>query len=436
MRSDELPFRHPWAQGLLATYADVIVGGTPSTEIAAFWGGDIKWMASGDIHRRHIFDVPGRISQRGLAASNAVVVSPKAVAIALAGQGKTRGTVALTHVPICTNQSVALIKPKDGRLDAEYLYQSLIPRYEEMRSRSAGGGRAGLTKAIIEHTPIQVPSPGEQAAIAEVLSTVDEAIDQTEALIAKTQQIKAGLMHDLFTRGVTPDGRLRPPRDEAPKFYKESPLGWIPKEWEVSNAASEFDITSGITLGPHRRPTRNPHPYLRVANVYAERLDLQDVAFLEAGADVPGKTLAGDDLLVVEGHANPEEIGRCALATSEVEGFTFQNHLFRLRARRIMPAFAVRWLNCRVVRAYWLRTCSTSSGLNTINRAKLGAVPAVVPSPIEQRMLCAILDEVSGKIAASSGDCAKLRQLKAGLMHDLLTGRVRVAEAQKAAANV
>ena len=57
-------------------------------------------------------------------------------------------------------------------------------------------------------------------------------IEQTETLIAKYQQIKAGLMHDLFTRGVTPDGKLRPTRAEAPQLYQESPLGWIPKEWE------------------------------------------------------------------------------------------------------------------------------------------------------------------------------------------------------------
>ena len=54
--------------------------------------------------------------------------------------------------------------------------------------------------------------------------TVDEEIEQTEALIAKTRQIKAGLTHDLFTRGVTPDGQLRPPRSEV-AVYKESPLG-------------------------------------------------------------------------------------------------------------------------------------------------------------------------------------------------------------------
>ncbi len=81
------------------------------------------------------------------------------------------------------------------------------------------------------------PQPPQQRRIAEILSTLDETIEQTEALIAKYQQIKAGLMHDLFTRGVTPDGKLRPTRAEAPQLYKESPLGWIPKEWELYSSA-------------------------------------------------------------------------------------------------------------------------------------------------------------------------------------------------------
>ncbi len=65
-----------------------------------------------------------------------------------------------------------------------------------------------------------------------ILSTIDTAIEQTEALIEKYQHIKAGLMHDLFTRGVLPNGQLRPPREQAPELYQETAIGWIPREWQ------------------------------------------------------------------------------------------------------------------------------------------------------------------------------------------------------------
>ena len=114
-----------------------------------------------------------------------------------------------------------------------------------------GGTRAKLNQAELREIVIPDPPPRHQRRIAEILSTVDEGIEHTEALIAKTQQIKTGLMHDLFTRGVTPDGRLRPPRDQVPEIYKQSPLGWIPREWNVRPvAACASDTLGSTTIGP------------------------------------------------------------------------------------------------------------------------------------------------------------------------------------------
>ena len=88
-----------------------------------------------------------------------------------------------------------------------------------------------------------------QQRIALVLETIDQAIEKTEALIYKYQQIKAGLMHDLFTRGLTADGKLRPPREQAPELYQETPIGWIPKEWEVK-ALRQLVGAENIVNGP------------------------------------------------------------------------------------------------------------------------------------------------------------------------------------------
>src|SRR3954467_4710314 len=106
-----------WLQCELGELTEIILGGTPSTEVPAFWGGTIPWMSSGDVHMKIIDDVPGRITKLGLESSNARLVSPPTVAVALAGQGKTRGTVALVQATVSTNQSVALLRPIDERLD-------------------------------------------------------------------------------------------------------------------------------------------------------------------------------------------------------------------------------------------------------------------------------------------------------------------------------
>lgn len=313
-----------------------------------------------------------------------------------------------------------------------FLYYLLcLPEYRSQMLRIARGTTVlMLDMHAIKRIPIRAPKvKAEQDRIAEILSTLDEAIEQTEALIAKHQQIKVGLMHDLFTRGVTPDGHLRPTREQAPDLYKESQLGWIPKEWELSRCYSEFVIDSGITLGPHRRPNKSPYPYLRVANVYRDRIVLDDVTQLEATLEeIEAERLKCYDLLVVEGHANRNEIGRCAMVFNDAEGMLFQNHLFRLRAIRLDPRYSLLWLNSSRVQRYWDSMCSTSSGLNTINRRLLGKMPVLIPSQEEQRLIADIVFSCREEETTNAIYLAKLRQQKQGLMHDLLTGRVPVPE--------
>jgi type I restriction enzyme S subunit len=96
-----VPFTHPWPEMPLGDVATVVVGGTPSTDVPAYWGGDIPWMASGDVHQKRITDVEGRITSLGLRSSNATLVEPPSVAVALAGQGKTRGTAAKVLTRAC-----------------------------------------------------------------------------------------------------------------------------------------------------------------------------------------------------------------------------------------------------------------------------------------------------------------------------------------------
>lgn len=433
MRRDFVPFKHPWDEALVGEVADVVVGGTPSTAVPAFWNGAVRWMASGDVHQRQIYDVPGRISGLGLRHSNAVVVEPQAVAIALAGQGKTRGTVALTHVAICTNQSIALLKAMDERLNPGFLYQSLIPRYEEMRSRSAGGGRAGLTKGILERLPVQLPRPAEQRRIAEILSAVDEAIEQTEALIAKYQKIKAGLIHDLFTRGVTPDGHLRPTYKQAPHLYKESPLGWIPKEWRVVTIGN---LAESVVDGPFGSNLKTEHyvaePGVRVVrlqNVQDGQYNDVDRAFIaqsHASYLAKNQVNSGDVLIAGLGEDN-NVVGRACCYPEGLPPAINKADCFRLRciSSLALNRFVMYFLSTATAR-YQVRRFEQGVTRRRINTGNLKRVCVVLPSKDEQTRIVSMLDNAVRKTETTTEYQAKLRQQKHGLMADLLTGRVRV----------
>ena len=331
---------------------------------------------------------------------------------------------------------LARIRPNRALVDPVYLAKQLaLPEAAAyFAQRAAGSTRYGLSNRTIAEVPIRLAPLGQQLCIAEILAQIDGAIERTEVLIEKHQQIKVGLMHDLFTRGALLNGRRRKSFAEAPDLYQETALGPLPREWRPSTVGESFAIDSGITLGPHRRPVRRSRKYLRVANVHREQLRLDDVASIEALPGDEGYALEEGDLLVVEGHANPAEIGRCAMVNQDAAGMLFQNHLFRLRVNGIDKSFALLWLNSFHVQRYWERTCSTSSGLHTINRRMLKAVPLYVPSEAEQTRIVSAAASARAVLDGHVKMAAKLRAHNRGVMQDLLTGKVRVPLAETASA--
>ena len=200
-------FKGEWKSVRLGELSEIVTGGTPSTEVPAFWGGDIRWMNSGDVHLKRIHDVDGRITQLGYASSNARLIPIGSVVIALAGQGKTRGTVAITECELCTNQSIGAILPSEKH-DSECLYYVLAMQYEKLRAASSGDGtRGGLSKKILEEYIVKLPVDiAEQQAIADLLGEQDAAIAVLEEKREKYARIKEGMMRDLLTGKVRMKG--------------------------------------------------------------------------------------------------------------------------------------------------------------------------------------------------------------------------------------
>lgn len=195
-------FSGKWETKQIGDFTNCIAGGTPSTFISEYWGGTIRWMNSGELNNKIVRDVEGRITERGLRESSTKIISPRCVLVGLAGQGKTRGTVAINTVELCTNQSIAAIYPNESFIP-EYLYHNLDARYEELRGMSTGdGGRGGLNLQIILSITVPFPHIDEQIAIATILSDLDAEIAVLERRLDKTKAIKQGMMQQLLTGRV------------------------------------------------------------------------------------------------------------------------------------------------------------------------------------------------------------------------------------------
>lgn len=192
-------FSGVWSQYKLGDNSEIIAGGTPNTSIEKYWTPkQIPWMSSGEINKKRLQSTDNQISSEGLNNSSAKWIKKNSVLIALAGQGKTRGTVAINYIPLTTNQSIAAIIPNQN-IYFEFLFQCLESRYEELRIKSSGDGtRGGLNKQIISDLIVQCPSFEEQVMIGEYFQNIDKLISNHQTQLAKLKNIKKACLEKMF----------------------------------------------------------------------------------------------------------------------------------------------------------------------------------------------------------------------------------------------
>jgi type I restriction enzyme S subunit len=338
--------------------------------------------------------------------------------------------VVVEDIPVLVcGYHLALIKPKKDKVDSVYLAKQLGSKQTAIYfSKLANGStRYGLSSSAIANTAIPLAPLPQQRRIAEILSTLDEAIEQTEALIAKMQQVKAGLMHDLFTRGVTPDGRLRPTREQAPELYKESPLGWIPKEWKVGRLDQYLDQQAGIKPGPFGSSlTKDSYVAsgfkvygqeqviagsLEMGNYYISEMKFRELSIFEV--------LIDDVLISLVG-----TVGCVLVAKPPFERGIINPRLMRLRPARglVLPDFLINLLLSANVRRQ-LDILAGGGTMPVINGRIVRRLVVPLLSYDEQVKVASRIDALEEVISSTKESMAKLRQQKHGLMHDLLIGR-------------
>ena len=319
-----------------------------------------------------------------------------------------------------------------------YILQSDIGQ-RQIHCLNAGGNREGLNFQQLRSFVVPEPPKEQLDKIAKILSTVDNLTEKTQTLIEKYTAIKQGMMADLFTRGIdmttgdTPNskgGKLRPSYDAAPELYKQTELGWVPKEWEVKLLGEISTISSGITLGNEYSGSDAVEvPYLRVANVQDGYLDLTEVKAVKIPPSHVAKYLLEvGDVLMNEG-GDFDKLGRGTIWDGEVEGCCHQNHVFKVRAHRskLFPEYLAYWSASSFGKSYFIMNSKQSTNLASINSSQLKKFPVLVPPLGEQEMILEKLLAADGNISKLVLDIDKNKRVKKGLMQDLLTGKVRVA---------
>ena len=188
-----------WRKTTIGQIASITTGATPDTKHSEYWGGSIRWMNSGELNNKRVSEVKGRITDAGLKKSGTKILPVNCILIGLAGQGKTRGTVAINSVELCTNQSIAAIHP-GTEFNSEYLYHYLNSKYLELRKISSGdGARGGLNLELIEDFIVYLPNMETQNRIADILTLADKELFLLEQELEVLKQKKKALIELLLT---------------------------------------------------------------------------------------------------------------------------------------------------------------------------------------------------------------------------------------------
>jgi len=192
-------FTSDWEQRKVSDEAEIITGGTPNTKIVEYWNPpEIPWLSSGEVNKKYITTTDKFISRLGLENSSAQFVTKNSVLIALAGQGKTRGTVAINRISLTTNQSIAAMIFKDN-IYPDFVFSNLENRYEELRSISSGdGSRGGLNKKLIGDIVFPCPSFDEQKSIGDFFYDLNDLITLHQRKSDQLKKLKAYFLQNLF----------------------------------------------------------------------------------------------------------------------------------------------------------------------------------------------------------------------------------------------
>lgn len=283
-----------------------------------------------------------------------------------------------------------------------------------LRQYAASTGVPSLNRNFVHPQPVLVPPLPEQRKIAAILSSVDETIETTEAVIAQLQVVKKAMMQELLTRGM-PGRHTR---------FKQTEIGEIPEDWKVERIGRAFEIQLGKMLNEAARTGEVQLPYLANRHVQWGRVRLDDLPTMTfSPAERVKFSLRPGDLLVCEGG----EVGRSALWRGELSECYFQKAVHRLRpvGGSVLPQFMLHYMRFAADLGLFSYLVGVSS-IAHLTREKLATAVLPAPSLNEQLEISVALDAVDSRIDGEHQALAHIKGVKEGLSATLLSGDLRV----------
>jgi type I restriction enzyme S subunit len=388
-----------WCRSTLGEIARITSGGTPDRSEPSYWGGTIPWVTTSEIQFNTITDTAEKITEAGLKNSSAKLFPPGTLLMAMYGQGKTRGQVAKLGIEASTNQACAaiLLHPEHS---PDFYYHYLSAQYEALRGLGNAGTQQNLSAGILKDVEVLVPPLDEQRAIARVLCIWDEAIASAVRLTENARQAMAALIEQSVLRGV---------RNGAWPMRHLTDIATRVQRSEVAEPdLPVLMISSGTGF------VRQDEKYSR----FMAGKSVEKYIALEEG-----------DFAYNKGNSKRYEFGCVFPLKGLPKGLVPHVYVcFRLNDDHhpgfFEHLFAADFLHDQL--GALVNTGVRNNGLLNIRPADFMACKVPVPPREEQQAIAAWLAVAAEWVSRSDAYAASLREEKAALVTDLLTGERRV----------
>jgi len=393
-------------------------GGTPSRKEARYWGGNIPFVLIEDMTSCGLYlaSTKETITPEGLEHSSAWLVPPGSLLLSMYA---TIGETCINLIPVATNQAILAIIPSSTFCPefGAYLLKFYSGRLAQYNVQST---QKNVNKGIVENFPIPLPPLPEQRAIAHVLRTVQRAKEATEGVIAALKELKKSLMQHLFTYGPVPVTE----RERVP--LQETEIGPIPAHWRVVRLGEVAEFGQNRTM---QKPKASLIPFMPMSllpedTIYISQWEMRRDKEIRSGIPIQN----GDFLLA---KITPSfENGKQGIVKDIPGGWGYAStEVIPIRPYpELHTEYLAFYLKQPSIRQELAGKMEGSTGRQRLPKMAVQQLLIPLPPLDEQREIARMLQAVDAKIAAEQARRAALEELFKSLLHELMSGRIRLSD--------
>lgn len=396
----------------------VETGTTPSTKRKDYWeNGVINWITPSDLSRLDdkikIGNSERKISEKALKDCNLALMPISSIIISTRAPV---GYVAVLQENSTFNQGCKGLILRPGKeANTMFFCYYLLSKKQELQNLSGGSTFKELSKDLLESFKILFPPLNEQKKIAEILSTVDQAIEKVGEAIEKTQRLNKGLMQELLTKGI------------GHKEFKETEIGRIPKDWATQKVKDLFSVETGTT------PSTKQREYWDKGKINwitpSDLSKLNGIGIKSSERKITEKALKENNLNLLPKNSilisTRAPVGYVTILEEEATFNQGCKGLIKKETQKIFSKFFCYYL---LNNSQKLQNLSSGSTFKELSKDRLENLYLPLPSLSEQKRIAEILGSVDRRLEALRNKKEKLDKVKKGLMEDLLTAKVRVTK--------